>query len=33
MGRALILAVGLAAAGWLAGHGLARARAEDRFVR
>jgi hypothetical protein len=30
--RALILAVGLAAAGFLAGHGLARARADDRFV-
>lgn len=30
--RSMILAVGLAAAGLLAGLGLARARAEDRFV-
>ena len=31
-GRALILAVGLALAGYLAGNGFARARAADRYV-
>src|SRR5206468_3787410 len=30
--RALVLALGLASAGWLAGQGFARGRMTDRFV-